>query len=84
MLLFTIVFATSLTGLLHVSWWAAIVGGCALALALLADDHDEGLGLGEVAATLSLANTVSSLMISAAAATAAFGIGRITAVVWGV
>lgn len=83
LLLFSIVFATSLTGLLNVTWWAAVVGGCALALALIAEERDEGLIAGATAA-LSLATTLSSLLIATGAAVAAFGLGRVTALVWGV
>ena len=82
MLIYAAVFAIGFAGLLQAPWWAAVVGGCLLALMFIAEDHhsqDRGGGN-----TMWVpAQTMSSLIISITAAPIAFGAGRVAATMWG-
>lgn len=81
--LFAIVFATGLAGMLGAPWWGAAAGACVIALVLLNEDRREQL-VGGDAARWEIAQTMSSLTISAVAGPVAFAAGRVTGVVWGV
>jgi hypothetical protein len=80
MLLYLIVFATGLAGMIQTSWWVAAVGGCVLSLKLISEDRPS---LGGDAATWEVAQVASNLMISAVASVLAFGAGRLIAQLWG-
>jgi hypothetical protein len=74
--LYVIVFATGLAGMLHAPWWAALVGACVLALYLISEDRRETLAYtGGDAGAWEVAQTLSSLSISAVAAPMAFTAG---------
>jgi hypothetical protein len=70
-------------GALHLSWWAAVAGGCVLAL-ISVSNHPVALravGAGEAPfATLLLSSVLNATMTSAAALAA----GRIIGWVWGI
>jgi hypothetical protein len=83
MLLFSILFLIGLAGLLHVSWWAAMAGGCILAIALIARHDDGVLAIpGIDAATWSAARIMSSGVTSTIATLAAFTSGRAIDWLW--
>ena len=82
-MLYLIVFATGFAGLLNVSWWAAAIGSCLLALYLMAADSDFEMSLGDASSWVT-AQTASSLVIGAFAGPLAFAAGRFAAVTWGV
>ena len=82
MLLYIATFAIGLAGMLHAPWWAAMAGGCALALLFLLQDRRVILRGGD-AANWEAAQTLSSLGVAVLASPLAFGAGRVTATLWG-
>ena len=82
MLLYCVVLAIGLAGLLQASWWAAVIGGCALALMFIASDRRDGSYTGDLRGWAT-AQTASSLGIALVASPVAFVAGRISASVWG-
>lgn len=82
MLLYAIVFAIGLAGMLHAPWWAAVAGSCALALCMISEDRSDSAAVGD-AATWQTAQTLSSVTISTIATLVAFASGRFTAAIWG-
>jgi hypothetical protein len=80
MLLYLIVFVTGLAGMTQLSWWAAVIGACALSLRLMAEDRPL---LSAHAATWDAAQLASNLTIAVIASSTAFAAGRVTAMLWG-
>ena len=80
MLLYLIVFATGFAGMTQFSWWAAVIGACAMSLKLMTEDR---LLLGVHAATWDAAQLASNLTIAVVASATAFAAGRLTAILWG-
>jgi hypothetical protein len=84
-MLYAIVFATGFAGMLHAPWWAAVIGGCILALHLIAEDRRETLAYANGdAAAWEIAQTLSSLTIATVAAPIAFIAGQVSALLWGI
>ncbi len=83
MLLYAIVFATGLAGMLHAPWWAAVVGGCVLALYLINEySADDVVVPGIDTATWSTATAASSCLTSLVATILAFAAGRFIDWLW--
>jgi len=84
-LAYTTIVVTALAGAFHAPWWAVMAGGCILTLISITDDHkyqipeDDRSGYG---AMVTLA-TGGSFLIGCTAATAAFLLGRLSGLVWG-
>jgi hypothetical protein len=82
-LAFATIFATCVAGILHYSWWAALAGGCVLALISISN-HPlayRALGGGQsVAGVLLFSSFFNAAVISAAALAA----GRAIGWAWGI
>lgn len=83
-MLYTVVFATSVAGLLGAPWWGALAGGCVLALVLMAHDRDREFSKYSLLIANDVSRTISSLSLGALGSTIAFAVGRGTAIVAGI
>ena len=81
-MLYAIVFATSLAGMLQAPWWAAVTGACLLALLFLSEQRKVAMP-DNAAMSIDVATTASDIAISIGAAAAAFAFGKATAMMWG-
>ena len=81
-MLYVIVLVITLAGVFHASWWAALFGACSLTLYLFWIDHDQDVAAAEPSWVP--AQTLTSLVVGAAAGPLAFASGRFAGVVWGV
>lgn len=79
--LYICILIIGLAGLFQAPWWAAVVGGCVLALMFLVEDGR--LAHRARVVEIAEAHILSSLLIATLASPIAFGAGRITATVWG-
>jgi ABC-type molybdate transport system permease subunit len=82
LILYCVVSALGLAGLLHFSWWAAVVGVCVVALIFIAEDVRDTIGHGN-RYYWDVAKTTSSLIIASVCSPVAFLAGRLTAFAWG-
>ena len=82
MLLYAAVFSIGLAGLFQAPWWAAVVGGCLLALMFIREDAAPVAKVTQNI-TFEIARTSTSLLIALVSAPLAFGAGRVTAAMWG-
>ena len=78
--IYLIVLGTTLAGMLSMSWWVAVIGGCALSLKLMAEDRVRPDG---DIATYDVALVTTNLVISVVVTPLAYLGGRLIAAVWG-
>ena len=83
-MLYTVVFATSVAGLLGAPWWASLAGGSILALVFMAHDQDRELSKYSLLIANDVSRTISSLSLGALGSTLAFAVGRGTAIIAGI
>jgi hypothetical protein len=81
---FAAIMGTIFAGISHWSWWAAVTGGCCLALVSLMANVGAFARYGHEGSAIALPTLLlSSALNSSAAASASFLLGRLIAWVWG-
>jgi hypothetical protein len=83
LLAFTAILATCVAGIVHVSWWAALAGGCVLALISLSI-HPMAYRALSGSASSSALLVVSSLLNATMTSAGALLAGRMIGLAWGV
>ena len=83
LLAFTAILATCVAGIIHLSWWAAIAGGCIIALISLSNRPVSYRALSGSASPPALL-VISSLFNATITSTGALLAGRLIGWAWGV
>ena len=84
-LAFLTILAVCMAGALHVSWWAAFAGACALALVSLNNRwRARGFGFGSSNAVADPVQLAASVINASVISGASFGLGQISGAVWGI
>src|SRR5262245_59453329 len=81
---FAAILAVIAAGTMNLSWWAAGAGACTLALTSLTSTHSSFARCARAGSSIVLPVILLSIVFNtAAAATAAFGLGRLIGWCWG-
>lgn len=85
MLAYAIILSTALSGLVGLPWWTIVVGAAGLILVSMSEhlQYRSPWGRAVTAEVMSL-STVASAVNGSIAVSAAFLLGRLSAVVWGI
>lgn len=82
MLAYLIILSIAVAGMMQAHWWSAVAGGCLLALLTLMERGNMAASPSSLQGDVSTAGAFA-LGNAAAAATAAFAVGRASAWLWG-
>ena len=82
MLAYLMILSIALAGMMQAHWWAAVAGGCILALLMMAERRP--IALLAVAGDDLIAVATYALINGSTAAAVAFAAGRASGWVWGI
>ena len=82
MLAYLIILSIAVAGMMHTHWWAAVAGGCVLALLALAERRTATVPW--IMKSEPIALPAYAFINGSLAATVAFALGRASGWIWGI